>query len=284
MPRDPDGCVLRIEDEGRIRRLVLNRPRALNAFSEELYGLTTDALAEAAVSAEVAVVVLTGTGRAFSAGADVGEMAARAQGGDGPPSRFPAMIDELNHFPKPLICAVNGLALGVGVTLLGFADLVFMSDAARVRCPFTDLAVAPEAGSSYTLPLLVGRQNATWLLMSSEWLDAEECRSMGLVWKVCPPEELLPQAMAAARVLAAKPMASLVETKRTIAAGHRDAVVAARTREDLAFRRLLGRPANLEAFSALAERRPPDFERVDRDHPVDVAAHAAEGDAGADLP
>jgi enoyl-CoA hydratase/carnithine racemase len=269
-----------VEDDGRVRTLVLNRPDALNAFSEELYRLTTAALAEAAASPDVAVVVITGTGRAFSAGTDVTEMAARARDGSDVPSRFPALITELTDFPKPLICAVNGLALGIGVTLLGFADLVFMSETARVRCPFTDLAVAPEAASSYLLPLLVGRQNAAWLLMSSEWLGAEECRSMGLAWKVCAPDDLMRQAQAAARVLATKPIASLVETKRTITAGQREAITTARAREDTAFRRLLGRPANMEAFTALAERRPPDFVRIDREYPVDVAAHAADEGGG----
>ncbi len=280
MPQDSDDSLLLVEDVGRTRTLVLNRPSSLNAFNEELYGLTTAALRQAAAAPDVAVVVLTGTGRAFSAGTDVIEMATRTTETGGPPSMFPAMIDELTRFPKPLICAVNGLALGVGVTILGFADLVVMSESARLRCPFTDLAVAPEAGSSYLLPLLVGRQNATWLLMSSEWLDAAECLSMGLAWKVCPPEELITQTMAVASLLASKPIASLVETKRTITVGHRDAIHAARAREDEAFRRLLGRPANLEAFAALSARRPPEFERVDRDHPVDVAHHAAGGSTG----
>ena len=279
MVPDSEDPLLRIEDDGRVRTFVLNRPGALNAFNEELYGLATAALAEAAASPDVAVVVLTGTGRAFSAGTDVVEMAARTHDGGGPPSMFPAMITALADFPKPLIGAVNGLALGIGATVLGFADLVFMADTARLRCPFTDLAVAPEAASSYLFPLLLGRQNATWLLMSSEWFDAEECRAVGLVRKVCRPDQLMAEAMAAARLLAAKPIASLVETKRTITAGHRDAIEAARERENTAFRRLLGQPANMEAFAALAARRIPEFARVDREHPVDVAAHAAEDGA-----
>jgi enoyl-CoA hydratase/carnithine racemase len=93
---------------------------------------------------------------------------------------FPGLVDQLVAFPKPLLCAVNGMALGIGGTMLAFADLVFMSTDARVRCPFTDLAVAPEAASSFTFPLLLGRQNATWALLSSEWLSAETCKEMGL--------------------------------------------------------------------------------------------------------
>jgi enoyl-CoA hydratase/carnithine racemase len=272
--------LIAVVDGERVRTLTLNRPEALNAFNEALYDATTDALLEAAADPGVAVVVLTGSGRAFSTGTDVVELAARTTGGEVTEGRhgFPGLVDSLAVFPKPLLCAVNGLALGAGATILGFADLVFMSSEARLRCPFTDLAVAPEAASSYLMPLLLGRQNATWLLMSSEWFSAEECLSMGLAWKVTPPGELLPETLSVARRLAAKPLASLVETKRTIVAGHRDAMAAARHRENMAFKRLLGQPASLEALSALGARRPPDFVSVDREHPVDVSRHSVDGD------
>lgn len=268
--------MLDIRDENRVRTITLDRPDALNAFNEALYDATANALIDAAAAPEVAVVVLTGNGRAFSAGTDVVEMAARTTDPDNfneGEFGFPGLLDQLTVFPKPLICAVNGLALGIGATVMGYADLVFMSTDARVRCPFSDLAVAPEAASSLLFPQLLGRQNAAWMLMSSEWFDAEECREMGLAWKVTAPEELLPQAMSHATRLAAKPIASLVETKRTITAANRDLIVAARAREDQAFIRLLGKPANLEAFTALAEGRPPDFAAVDAANPVDIDTH-----------
>jgi enoyl-CoA hydratase/carnithine racemase len=86
-------------------------------------------------------------------------------------SHFSSMIDALADFPKPLICAVNGLGVGIGTTILGYADLVFMSSEARLKCPFTSLGCSHRrAASSYLLPQLVGRQNAAWLLMSSEWV------------------------------------------------------------------------------------------------------------------
>jgi enoyl-CoA hydratase/carnithine racemase len=261
-------AVLHVHDADRVRRLTLARPEALNAFNEALYAAAAEALRDAARDPGVAVLLVTGTGRAFSAGTDVVEMAALASGSlEGAGSGFPALVDELIAFPKPLVCAVNGLALGIGATMLGLADLVLMASDARVRCPFTALAVAPEAASSVTFPMLMGRQAATWALLSSEWLTAEECLRAGLAWKVCPPESLLDEASAVARLLAAKPLASLVETKATIVAGLRDAVAAARAREDAAYQRLLGTPANLEAFAALAERRDPDFARIDAEHP-----------------
>ena len=165
--------ILTIEDANRVRTCTLNRPEALNAFNEALYDATAEALLAAADDPEVAVVLLTGAGRAFSAGTDLAEMQAYIADPDNFPgdygTGFIALVDALTAFPKPLICAVNGLGLGIGTTILGFADLAFMADDARLKCPFTSLGVAPEAASSYLLPQLIGRQNAAWLLLS----DAE---------------------------------------------------------------------------------------------------------------
>lgn len=184
--------ILQIDDDNRVRTLTLNRPEALNAFSEALYDAMTEALLAAADDPQVAVVLLTGAGRAFSAGADLTEMQARITDPElmAEKSGFIGMIDALSQFPKPLICAVNGVGVGIGATILGYADLVFMSSTARLKCPFTSLGVAPEAASSYLLPQLVGRQNAAWLLMSSEWVDADEALRMRLVFKVCEPVDL----------------------------------------------------------------------------------------------
>ena len=268
--------MLRIHDDSRVRIITLDRPAALNAFNEALYDAATEAFIDAAGAPGIAVVVLTGSGRAFSAGTDVKELAARTAdpasfraGAHG----FPGFVGQLAAFPKPLLCAVNGMALGIGATLLGFADLVVMSSRAKVRCPFTDLGVAPEAASSYLFPLLIGRQNASWLLLSSEWLSAEECERIGLAWRVTTPGALLLVTLEVAQRLAAKPIASLVETKAAITAAHRDLIAAARRREDLAFSRLLGQPANVEALSALSERRSPDFAAIDAANPLNLERH-----------
>ncbi|MSW32638.1 MAG: enoyl-CoA hydratase/isomerase family protein [Actinobacteria bacterium] len=256
--------VLEISDVDRIRTITLNRPDALNAFNEALYDATTDALLDAADDNAVAVVIITGTGRSFSAGTDVVEMAMRNTGGvENGRHGFPGLVDNLVDFPKPLICAVNGMALGIGATMLALSDLVFMSTEARVRCPFTALAVAPEAASSYTFPAMIGRHNATWALMSSEWLSAQECLEMGITWKVCEPDVLMEETMKHARVLASKSISSLVESKKTIMAAIKPQIDAARERENAAFAYLMGRPANMEAMVALAERRQPDFAAID---------------------
>lgn len=249
---------LLIADENRVRTLTLNRPEALNAFNEALYDATADALDAAAGDPQVAVVVITGAGRAFSAGQDLIEMQARISDPDFSPGRhgFPGLIDALGRFPKPLICAVNGVGVGLGTTILGYADLVFMAGTARLKCPFTSLGVAPEAASSYLLPRLVGRQNAAWLLLSSEWVDAAEACRMGLVWKVCEPDSLLDEARGHAETIAARPISSLMAVKETMMESLRPQIAAARDREDDCFAALMGAQANTEALAEFSRGTP----------------------------
>jgi enoyl-CoA hydratase/carnithine racemase len=242
---------LQIDDHSKVRTLTFNRPDALNAFNEALYDATAEALLAAADDPEVAVVLLTGAGRAFCAGTDLTEMQARVTDPHFVPGKygFTGLIDALSRFPKPLICAVNGLGVGIGATILGYADLAFMSSTARLKCPFTSLGVAPEAASSYLLPQLVGRQNAAWLLMSSEWVDAQEALRMGLVWKVCEPSDLLAEARHHAEILAARPISSLMAVKNTIVEPFRAEIAAASARENAYFAQLLGKQANTEALA-----------------------------------
>lgn len=248
---------LLIEDENRVRTLTLNRPEALNAFNEALYDATTQALLDAAEDPEVAVVLLTGAGRAFSAGTDLADMQAMISDPHFKPGKygFRGLVEALSAFPKPLICAVNGLGLGIGTTILGYADLAFMSTTARLKCPFTSLGVAPEAASSYLLPQLIGRQNAAWLLMSSEWIDASEALRMGLVWRVCAPDELVPEARRHAEILAARPISSLMAVKHTMVEPIRPEIAAATARENAHFAELMGAQANAAALADFGNRR-----------------------------
>lgn len=249
--------LLDIADDNRVRTLTLNRPEALNAFNEALYDATAEALLAADDEPEIAVVLLTGAGRAFSAGTDLAEMAARIADPQFTPGKhgFTGLIDALARFSKPLICAVNGVGIGIGATILGYADLAFMSSTARLKCPFTALGVAPEAASSYLLPQLIGRQNAAWLLMSSEWVDSAEALRMGLVWKVCKPDVLLVEARRHAEVLAARPIPSLVAVKQAMVEPSRPEIAAASARENAFFAELLGAQANAAALAEFTGRR-----------------------------
>jgi enoyl-CoA hydratase/carnithine racemase len=249
--------ILQIDDENRVRTLTLNRPDALNAFNEALYQATAEALHQAAEDPDVAVVLLTGAGRAFSAGNDLKEMQARitdpAMANQG--SHFTTMIDALTRFPKPLICAVNGVGVGIGTTILGYADLAFMSSTARLKCPFTSLGVAPEAASSYLLPRLIGRQNAAWMLMSSEWVSAQEALTMGMIWKVCEPDELLAEARGHAEILASRSIPSLIAVKQSMVEPTLADIAAATERENAHFAQLLGGQANAAALADFTAKR-----------------------------
>jgi enoyl-CoA hydratase/carnithine racemase len=249
--------ILQVDDQNRVRTLTLNRPDVLNAFNEALYEATAEALRMAAEDPDVAVVLLTGAGRAFSAGNDLNEMQARITDPEmaNQGSHFTTMIEALTRFPKPLICAVNGVGVGIGTTILGYADLVFMSATARLKCPFTSLGVAPEAASSYLLPQLIGRQNAAWLLLSSEWVGAHEALAMGMVWKVCEPEDLLAEARTHAEILASRPIPSLIAVKQSIVEPTRPDIVAATERENAHFAELLGGQANAAALADFTAKR-----------------------------
>jgi enoyl-CoA hydratase/carnithine racemase len=172
---------------------------------------------------------------------------------------FTGLIDALEELDKPLVLAINGIGLGIGLTIIGFADLAFMSTEARLKCPFSSLGVAPEAASSYLLPHLIGRQNAAWVLMSSEWISAPEAIEMGLVWRSCDPGALLDVAHDHAARLGALPISSLQAIKRTMTEPLREGIAEARRRENQCFVDLMGGPANREALAAFAEGRAADF-------------------------
>jgi enoyl-CoA hydratase/carnithine racemase len=160
---------------------------------------------------------------------------------------------------------VNGVAVGLGVTMLPYCDLVLVADDARLRTPFARLGVVPEAGSSFTLPTAMGRQAAAYALLTGTWLDADTAVTSGLAWRRCPPERLLDEALDVARTIARLPIVSLVETKRLMRQGWLDAARAARASEEAVFARLTGAPANREAISAFLEKRDPDFTRLPQD-------------------
>lgn len=258
--------MLRSDDHGRVRLLTLDRPEALNAFNTALYDAAAQALNDAAVDGDIAVVVITGAGRAFSAGQDLAEMAELARDvsdADGTGHGFPRFMDALIGFPKPLIAAVNGLGVGLGLTMIGHCDLCLVSEEARFRPPFTALGVVPEAAASYTLPELMGWQRAAELLLTSRWIDADEAVASGLALRKVAADDLVPEALALAAEVAVWPISSLVGTKRVLRAAHLDAVAEARRREDREFAALTGSPANLEALTAFLEKRPPDFSSIE---------------------
>jgi len=252
-----------------VRWVTFDRPRALNAFDDDLYDAVRDALRDAAERPDVAVVVLTGEGRAFSAGQDLEELARPRVHHDGKPHGFTPFIETLESFPKPLVAAVNGIGVGIGLTLLLHCDLVLIAEDARLRAPFVSLGVTAEAGSTRLLPATIGWAETAHLLYTAAWLDAARAVEIGLAWRRVPGEHLLDEARTVARRIAEMPIASLVGTKKLLLAARLDAVRAARAREDVTFAWLAGGPANREAIAAFREKRDPDFSKLPSDVPPD---------------
>ena len=246
------------ERDGAVLILTLNRPRQRNAFNRQMWHEARDALRDAQDDPGVHAVVVTGADGAFSAGQDLGEMTGGA--GDGDPG-FGPFMDRLCVFDKPLLAAVNGVGVGIGLTLLLHCDVVYIADGARLRAPFVTLGVVPEAASSYLLPVTLGWQRAADVLFTADWIDAPRAVELGLASRRCAPDELLPALRATAARIAAQPPEAVRHTKRLLLATRSEQIRAARAREDAAFVERVGSPENLEAVMAFFEKRPPDFSK-----------------------
>jgi len=247
---------IRVDDDGGVRIITMNRPEALNAINSAMIDELTDAYQAAAEDQSIKVVVLTGEGRAFSAGADL-----KAMGGPPKQSRHELvdMLHAIIDLPQPLIAAVNGLGAGYGATICGLADMTVMAEDARIKAPFSALGLTAELASTYNFPRLMGPQKAMWFLLSSDWMSASECFDVGLALEVCASDLLDQRVMARASHLATMPRASLVMTKRLMVDAHRDAMKEAVAREGEGLNQLGGGPANVEAIAAFKDRRDPDF-------------------------
>ena len=260
--------MLLAEDIGRVRLLTLARPESSNAFDAELYLATAGAFESAAADAAISVVVLTGQGRSFTAGTDLNEMAALTPGADREPGGgpdggsmnpgipFASFIDALSTFPKPLVAAVNGAGVGLGLTLLLHCDLVLMSRQARLLAPFTTMGVAPEAASSYLLPRRMGAQRAAHAVLAAGWISAEEAVDAGLALRACDPDRLLPEALELAAGIAEKPLPSLIATKQLMRDPEREGVRRALALEKAAFTELLRAPTMRELVLGQLPDRP----------------------------
>ncbi len=243
--------VIRTADVDRVRTITFTRAAQANAFDHALYVAVADALGAAAVEDGVGVVVLTGEGRSFCAGTDLVEMAAMVAGLGGSGAEadvspadhgFSTFMDRLTAFPKPLLAAVNGAGVGLGLTMLAHCDLVLMADTARLKAPFAEMGVPPEAASSLLLPRRMGDQRAALALYTSRWISAAEAVESGLALQVVPAVDLLREAQALAAEIAAMSLPALMAAKRLLVDARADAVAQARAREDAAFSDLLRGP------------------------------------------
>lgn len=190
--------------------ITLNRPEKLNAFNPAMHQLLQEALQQAAEDAGVRVVLLTGAGRGFCAGQDLSERDVSA--GAAPidlsvsiDTYYNPLVRRLRSLPKPIVCAVNGVAAGAGANIALACDLVLAARSASFVQAFSRIGLVPDSGGSYFLPRLVGSARAMGLAMLAEKLTAEDAERWGLIWKVFDDGELLSQSMDIARQLASGP-------------------------------------------------------------------------------
>jgi len=247
--------------EGGVRTVVINRPEKKNALTLSMYGRLVDELEHAAEDPAIRVVVLTGVDGVFTAGNDLADFREPSHD-ETTPVVFP-FLAALPLFPKPLLAGVNGLAVGIGTTMLLHCDLVYASSEAKFSLPFARLGLTPEAGSSLLLPRVAGLQRATELLLLGERFDAQRAREAGLVNEVVEPDQLSQRVASRAEELAALPPAAVRQTKALIRHDLIGRLKEVMEREGVVFMERLGSPEAAEAFAAFFEKRAADFSRFD---------------------
>lgn len=244
-----------IEQAG-VLEIHIDRPDKKNALTAAMYRAMTAALADASARADIGAVLFAGRGDAFCAGNDLKDFLAGPEGGA---AAF-AFIRAIAAFDKPLVAAVQGLAVGVGTTMLFHCDLIYAAPDARFVMPFVNLGIVPEAGSSLLAPALMGHAKAAAMLMLGEPMDAQGADRAGLVTAIVPADQLLDHARARAAALMAKPPQALAVTRRLMKGD--PATLTARIDEEARlFRESLTSPEAQEAFTAFFEKRAPVFRR-----------------------
>ena len=243
-----------------VMTITLNRVEKKNSITAAMYATMADALVQAEADPAVRAVVFQGHETIFSAGNDIGDfLNAPPATSESPVFRF---LRGISTFPKPVLAAVCGPAVGIGTTLLFHCDLVYAGDNAAFSMPFVNLGLCPEAASRYLAPQRMGYGRAAEALLLGEPFLAEAALEMGLISRIVPPTEAAALAQRQAQKLAAKPLGSLVETKRLMKLGQVEVVAQRIELEAKSFGRMLAEPAAREAFTAFMEKRKPDFSKI----------------------
>ena len=243
-----------------VQTVTLTRPDKKNALTNDMYGALADALEAAESRADIRVTVFQGDGDMFTAGNDLGDFA-KQSGGNGPTVRHVArFLKNLATATTPLVAAVQGKAVGVGTTMLLHCDMVVLADDAELITPFVNLALVPEAASTYLIPQRIGYARAYEMFALGEAIKAKRALDLGLGNRVVPGADLRAEANRIARQLASKPAGSLTAMKKLM----RDAgfIAAQMDRESEIFQQRLKSAEAREAFAAFAEKRKPDFSKL----------------------
>ena len=259
MTTSPIPEILTHLDAG-VLSLTINRLDRKNSITAVMYAAMADVLIAAESNDAVRVLVIQGHETIFSAGNDIGDFLNKPPSTqDAPVFRF---LHAISAFTKPIVAAVCGPAVGIGTTLLMHCDLIYAGDNAAFSMPFVNLGLCPEAGSSLLVPQLMGYPRAAEALLLGEPFTAETALEMGLINRIVPPAEASALAQQQAQKLAAKPLSSVIETKRLMKQASASAVKQRIHDESLSFGRMLSEPAAREAFTAFMQKRKPDFSQV----------------------
>jgi enoyl-CoA hydratase/carnithine racemase len=239
------------KQEGNILVLSFNRPAKMNALTRSMYAGLATGLNEAAGDFGIRAVILTSEGQHFTAGNDISDFM------NNPPtsesSEVSQFLESLLNFPKPLVAAVNGNAVGVGTTMLLHCDVVVASSTAKFSMPFASLGLVPEAGSSFLFPQLVGYQRAARIFMTGESFDAPSAVEMGLVTSI--DNDPLNAAMKIAQLIAEQPPQAIINTKALLKARSHDAVAAVMKAEFEIFAMALQSEEAMEAFMKFMSKK-----------------------------
>ena len=251
------------EQRGRVGIVTFNKPDKLNLFNYDMFGEVRQAIDAWNQDAGVGAVILTGSGRAFCAGADIRGWDREIEAGG---RRRPREEENWVHFiqrSKPVICAINGLSIGVGLTMTLPCDVRIASDQARLSMRFVRVGVLPELASTRILVEIVGLTQAMELMLSGRIVPAEEAGRIGLVNRVVPPEQLMETALETAAEIAFNPADSLAAIKRLVWENLTETEIEeVWKRENREFAAAMDRPAFKEAVKAFIEKREPQFNRV----------------------
>lgn len=248
-----------VTHEGAVTLVTLNRPKALNALNSELLGELIGALERSDADDSVRVIVLTGSERAFAAGADIKEMAPRSYMDVYKANLFADTGERIAAIRKPIIAAVAGYALGGGCELAMLCDFIIAADNAKFGQPEITLAVMPGMGGTQRLTRLVGKSKAMDLCLTGRNMDAAEAERAGLVSRVVPLAELLPETMKAAQKIAELSLPSVMMTKETVNRAYETTLAEGLRFERRLFHSMFATRDQKEGMAAFAEKRKPRF-------------------------
>ncbi|MBS3999237.1 MAG: enoyl-CoA hydratase/isomerase family protein [Desulfobulbaceae bacterium] len=212
-----DYMLIKYEIKGKVAYITLNRPDVLNSFNREMSLEMQEALHSATEDAQVRCILISGEGRAFSAGQDLEEaISGKYDVSDIITRQYNPIISLIRNIPKPVVAAVNGIAAGAGANIALACDIIIASDKASFIQSFSNIGLIPDSGGTYFLPRLVGLAKASALMFLAEKVDAKSAEEMGMIYKTFPAEEFMAEAEAIANHLADRPTKGLALTKHLL--------------------------------------------------------------------